>query len=67
MNKKAQTMVEYLLLFAVIVAVLLIAIGPGGFISRSVDRSLDLSADGLISMANRVYQNAAAEQGIAPP
>ncbi len=62
MNQKGQNMVEYLLLFAGVVAVLLIALGPGGFASRAVDKSLDLSVDGFVSMTRNVYDNVAAEQ-----
>ena len=62
MNNKGQSMVEYLLLFAAVVAVLLIAVGPGGFVERAVDHSMDSSIDGFVSMANVVYQNAVLEQ-----
>ena len=52
MNQKGQNMIEYLLLFAVVVAILLTFLSPGGFFSRALDRSLDSAVNGFISMAN---------------
>ena len=54
MNQKGQNMLEYILLFVVVIVVLLVFLSPGGFFSRSIDQSLDSSINGFISMANSV-------------
>ena len=55
---RGQNAVEYLLLFAIVVIVLLFALGPNGFISKSVDRSIDFSTNSINRMAQSIdYSN----------
>ena len=55
---KGQNAIEYLLLFAIVVVVLLVALGPNGFFSRSLDTSIDLSTNSILNMAESInYEN----------
>ncbi len=56
--QKGQNAIEYLLLFAIVVIVLLLALSPNGFVTRSVNQALDLSVQGVESMANNIDFNA---------
>ena len=51
-SRKAQSAVEYLLLFAIVIVILLLALKPGGFLSNSINQAVDLSVQGLEIMAN---------------
>ena len=53
-NLRGQNAIEYLLLFAIVVIVLIVALGPNGFISRAVDRSIDFSTNSINSMAQNI-------------
>lgn len=55
MSKKGQSTVEYVLLFAAVVAVLIVFLAPGsGVMSTSVDSSLQAGAGELDTMATRL-------------
>jgi len=54
-NRKGQNAIEYLLLFAIIIIVILFAISPNGFFTRAVDDSLDLSVNNIERMASNVW------------
>jgi len=60
-SHSGQTMMEYILLFAVIIVVVLIALAPQGFVTKAIDESLDLSIQGIENMANDVFYNLADE------
>lgn len=47
MDRKGQNMIEYILLFAIVVVVLLIVLGKNGVITTSIDESLDTAVDGI--------------------
>ena len=53
-NTKGQNAIEYMLLFAVIVVVLMLALGPQGFFTQRVNTSIDMAVQGIEGMANRV-------------
>ena len=53
-NKKGQNAVEYMLVFTVVVVVVIMALRPRGFMTKSIDESLELSVQGLEQMANGV-------------
>ncbi|MCA9398212.1 MAG: class III signal peptide-containing protein [Candidatus Omnitrophica bacterium] len=51
MNNKGQNTIEYLLIFALVVVVILAALGPNGFMTQSVNRALEVSVNGIQNMA----------------
>ncbi len=55
-NTKGQNAVEYMLVFAVVLMVILFFLAPkkGGFMREQVDTSLDLSTEGLECMAAKI-------------
>ena len=56
-NKQGQNMVEYILLFAIVIIVLLLALAKKGFVTQAINQSLDLSVTGIELMANSTYVN----------
>ncbi|MDP8212542.1 MAG: hypothetical protein P9X22_04525 [Candidatus Zapsychrus exili] len=53
-NKNGQNIVEYLLIFSIVVLIIFIALGPNGFMTKSIKDSLDTSISGIESMANNL-------------
>lgn len=51
MNKKGQNTIEYLLIFALVIVVLLVALGPGGFMTQSINQAIEVSVNGFENMA----------------
>ncbi len=52
--EKAQTAVEFLLLFAAVILVLVFAFAPRGFITNSINSAMEDSIDGIKNMADGV-------------
>lgn len=50
-NRFGQNAVEYMLLTATVVVVILTAVGPNGFLTRAVNKSLDISVNNINHMA----------------
>ena len=57
MNKSGQSTIEYTLLFAIVVVVVLLALSPGGFLKQAINHSMDVSVGGIESMVNGIYVN----------
>jgi len=55
--RTGQSAVEYILLFAVIVIVLVVAMGPQGFLMDAVNKSLNLAFNAFETMANEACYN----------
>jgi uncharacterized protein (UPF0333 family) len=60
---KAQTSVEYLLVFALVIVILLAAFAPNGFITRSVESSVRTSFNSVTHVAGSTYYNVYEEAG----
>ena len=54
LGKSGQNAIEYILIFAAVIIVLLLALNPNGFITKAVDNSLNLSVEAIEWMANTV-------------
>ena len=56
-HNRGQSMVEYLLLLAVVIIVLLAVISPKGVVTKSLENSMNLAVRGVECMATKVcYQ-----------
>ncbi len=53
-KKKGQSTVEYILLFATIIAALVVFLAPGGAFQNQYDATLTSGTDGMVNMANRL-------------
>lgn len=53
-HQSGQNMVEYLLLFAAVIAVLMMALGPNGFLTRAVDNSLDQTSNIIDQVTDKI-------------
>jgi len=53
-KQKAQSTVEYIILFAAIVAALIIFLRPGGIFSNAVGNTFQSGTNGMTDMANRL-------------
>ncbi len=62
-NRKGQNAIEYMLLLAAVVLVLLVALRPNGFLTQALNRSLNASFSGVSEMTSGVYYNVFAEPG----
>ena len=51
MNDKGQNLVEYILIFVAVVTVLLFALAPQGFVTKAINRSIDMAINGVNAMA----------------
>ena len=56
-NQKGQNIVEYLLIFTVVMVVVLFALQPAGFLSKGISDSIDYTMNGVQNMAQGVYIN----------
>lgn len=61
LNTSGQNMVEYMLIFAVVVIVLLVGFAPNGFITKSLNQTMNLSVVQLELMAEDTFHNVYAE------
>jgi ABC-type transport system involved in cytochrome c biogenesis permease component len=52
--QSGQNMVEYLLLFAAVIVILMTALGPNGFLTKVVDNSLNRTSDIIDNMTNGI-------------
>jgi len=53
-KKRGQSTLEYLVLVAAVIGVLVVFLNPsGGFFSKSYNRTLELGVNGMEKMANR--------------
>ena len=53
-KKKGQSTVEYVLLFAAVIAILIVFLGPGGIFRETVDSAVNSGANELQTMADRM-------------
>lgn len=53
-TKKAQSTVEYILLFAAVIAVAIIFLRPNGTFQGALESTLNSAANGMDVMANRL-------------
>jgi competence protein ComGC len=51
-NSAGQSMLEYMLLFAAVIAVLMVVLGPNGIMSQKLDATLDGSVDVIDKIAD---------------
>ena len=49
-----QSMIEYILLFAAVITILIVAVGPGGIFSSKIEESLEKAAEGVRCMTNAI-------------
>ncbi|HLF17358.1 MAG TPA: hypothetical protein VI749_00485 [Candidatus Omnitrophota bacterium] len=54
-NRKGQNAIEYILLFVCVILAIWAALAPGGFLTQSIDQSLDLSITGLENIVNSTW------------
>lgn len=57
LKQTGQSTIEYMLIFVAIVVVVLAALAPGGFLTKSIEKSLDYSIQGVETMANATVYN----------
>ncbi|MDO8580738.1 MAG: class III signal peptide-containing protein [Candidatus Omnitrophota bacterium] len=55
--KRAQTAIEYILLFAAVIVVVIFALRKEGFLTQTIENSLNLSVEGLELMVNTLDFN----------
>src|SRR3989338_8389656 len=48
---RGQNMIEYMLMFAAVVAVMIVALGPKGLVTKAVDKSLNMMFDSVEDMS----------------
>lgn len=53
--KQAQTTVEYLLLFAFVLFVLIIFLARGGFFERTLNRTLEFNSNYMLESADNIF------------
>jgi len=46
-NKKGQNAIEYMLLLALVIIIILVALSPTGFLSQGIDDSLNIATDSI--------------------
>ncbi|HBR14778.1 MAG TPA: hypothetical protein DD723_04440 [Candidatus Omnitrophica bacterium] len=56
MNRQGQNIIEYVLLFAVVVVVLFVTLGPQGFFTQSINESLDQAITHLEAMPDEPFK-----------
>ena len=54
-NKKAQGVLEYIILVATVIAFLLIFFKPGGTFSRSFDNVIQMQGKGMLNMSRTIF------------
>ena len=52
--KQGQSTVEYILLFAAIIAILIVFLRPNGIFQNAYQNTLELGTNGMSDMANRL-------------
>ena len=55
-KKKGQSTIEYIILVAGVLAILLVFLGPNGIFQSAYNKMLMVGTDGMVNMANRVSQ-----------
>ena len=53
-NKKGQSTLEYIILVAGVIAIIVVFAGPNGLFSQSLNRTLQQGTNGMEDMANRL-------------
>lgn len=53
--KHGQTMIEYMLLFAIIILVAMAILRPGGWFSKSIEQTANMNIDAMLNMSNRIF------------
>ncbi len=53
-KKKGQSTLEYIILVAGVIAVIIVFLGPGGIFERRFNATLGSATDGMQNMANRL-------------
>ena len=53
-NKKGQSTLEYIILVAGVIAIIVVFAGPGGLFSQALNRTLGQGTNGMEDMANRL-------------
>lgn len=53
-RRTGQSMVEYMLLFAIVVVVLMAALGPNGFMGKKLGNTLDESVELIDTVADSI-------------
>lgn len=51
---KGQSIIEYVLLVAAVIAILIFFLRPGGMFDKSVTSTLEMSTNGMTQMGNRL-------------
>lgn len=58
---RGQASIEYALVFAIIIIIVIAALKPNGFITKGVQMSINETVSGLENMANSVHYNVEGE------
>ena len=53
-KRKAQSTLEYIILVAAIIAVIILFLKPGGIFQKALNQTLKTGTDGITNMANRL-------------
>ncbi len=56
-KKKGQSTIEYLILVTGVIAALIVFLRPGGIFQRQFNQTLVLGSNGMVNMANRLFQS----------
>lgn len=56
-KKKGQSTVEYILLFAGIIAIMIVFLGKNGPFAKAYNETLHRGSDGMVNMANRLSES----------
>jgi len=55
-KKRAQSTVEYILLMAAVIGVLIVVLAPGGIFHAVIQNSILSGASGMLNMSERVFE-----------
>ena len=56
-GREGQSIIEYILMIAAVVAILMVFLGRGGFFQRSYNNVIELQGNDVYQMTNKIFFN----------